>query len=313
MNSFAFVVNVASLEADSFTLASGQVLRRAQEDEIAVIKATIDRFNGGLHSFVGFSPWEGKLPFIAGRRIESLPEPEWRYFVIAFEGSHETLIDIQQASDLSSTELEIGFAVLFTFPGSTGGFVFHPGRLFQALEDCNQAAYGLNLQALIHVSEAVAQDIATLCVKLRSADRRLIDVKALASRIGDLKLLPSRSPLRFLGYFAILESVLSHPPKLSDPYDFIMRQVKTKIAFLNNRFDRKLDYSRFSGAPAETIWTKMYTYRNLLAQGTMPTFDGELAILASDAQALGLLKRTLKAILRQALIEPQLLLDLKDC
>ncbi len=312
MNSFAFVVNVASLELESFTLAPGQVLRRAQPDEIAVIKSTIDRFNGGLHSFVGYTLWEGQLPFRAGKRVETLPESEWRYFVIAIEGSHETLTDIQQASDLAPTELEIGFTVLFTFPGSPGGFVFHPGRFFQALEDCNQAAYGLNLQSLVHVSETVARDITTLYLKLRGADRRLIDVKALANRIGDLKLLPSRSPLIFLGYFAILESLLSHPPKTSDPYDLIIRQVKTKLALLNNRFDRKIDYSKFSGAPAETIWAKMYNYRNALASGTTPTFEGDLAILGSHAQALGLLKRSLKAIVRQALIEPQLLLDLKD-
>ncbi len=312
MNSFAFVVNVASLEVESFTLAPGQVLRRAQVDEIEVIKSTIDRFNGGLHSFVGHTLWEGKLPFLAGKHIEILPESDWRYFVIAIEGTHETLTDIQHASDLAPIELEIGFAVLFTFPNSPGGFVFHPGRFFQALEDCNQAAYALNLQSLIHVTEAVAQDIATLCAKLRAADRRLIDVKALAARIGDLKLLPSRSPLIFLGYFAILESLLSHAPKTSDPYDLVIRQVKTKMALLNNRFDRKIDYSRFSGAPAETIWTKMYNYRNQLAQGSTPSFDGDLAILGSHAQALGLLKRALKAIVRQALIEPQLLIDLKD-
>lgn len=312
MNSFAFVVNVASLEVESFTLAPSQVLRRAQPDEIEVIKSTVDRFNGGLHSFVGYTLWEGKLPFFPGKPIEILPESDWRYFVIAIEGTHETLTDIQHASDLAPIELEIGFAVLFTFPGSPGGFVFHPGRFFQALEDCNQAAYSLNLQSLVHVTEAVAQDIATLCTKLRGADRRLIDVKALAARIGDLKLLPSRSPLIFLGYFAILESLLSHPPKTSDPYDLVIRQVKTKMALLNNRFDRKIDYSRFSGAPAETIWTKMYTYRNQLAQGSTPSFDSDLAILGSHAQALGLLKRSLKAIVRQALIEPQLLLDLKD-
>jgi hypothetical protein len=312
MNSFAFVVNVASLEVESFTLAPGQVLRRAQPEEIEVIKSTIDRFNGGLHSFAGFTLWEGKLPLAPGKRIEILPEPEWRYFVIAIEGSHETITDIQHASDLASTELEIGFAVLFTFPGSPGGFVFHPGRFFQALEDCNQAAYAQNLQSLVQVSEPVANEIATLCAKLRSADRRLIDVKALAGRMGDLKLLPSRSPLIFLGYFAILESLLSHPPRISDPYDMVIRQVKSKLALLNNRFDRKIDYSRFAGAPAETVWTKMYNYRHSLAQGSTPIFEGDLAVLGSHAHAVGLLKRTVKAILRQALVEPQLLLDLKD-
>ena len=56
----------------------------------------------------------------------------------------------------------------------------------------------------------------------------------------------------------------------------------------------------------------MYNYRNCLAEGTTPTFEGDLAILASQAQALGLLKRTVKAVVRQALIEPQLLIDLKE-
>ena len=131
--------------------------------------------------------------------------------------------------------------------------------------------------------------------------------------MGDLKLLPSRSPLIFLGYFAILESLLSYPPKYRDPYDFVVRQVKTKLALLNNRFDRKIDYSIFAGAPAETVWAKMYNYRHL------PGSKGKYADLrrgsgrpGSHAHAVGLLKRTVKAILRQALIEPQLLLDLKD-
>jgi hypothetical protein len=73
-----------------------------------------------------------------------------------------------------------------------------------------------------------------------------------------LKALPQHSGLKFLGYFGILESLLTHPPKPSDPCDSSTRQVRTKIALLDNRFNQKIDYSDFSGASAQTVWTKMF-------------------------------------------------------
>lgn len=313
MDSFAFVLNVTSLDADSFTLAPGHILRRAQPEEIALIKANVTKFAGGSHSFFGFVLWEGKLPFSAGTRIEELPESEWRYFVISFTGSNVTLVDIQRALDLAPTELEIAFAVLFT-PAVMGGIVIQPDRLFRVLEDTRGAFHGVDVEPpLVSVSQAAVEEIQTIFSQLRSSDPLLIDVKALAGRIGALKSLSYQSPLTFLGYFAILESLLSHAPKASDPYDSITRQVKTKIALLNNRFASRIDYSPFQAAPAETVWTKMYTYRSAVAHGSTPSFTGDLASLRNHEQALGLLKRTVKAVVRQALIEPQLLLDLREC
>ncbi len=49
---------------------------------------------------------------------------------------------------------------------------------------------------------------------------------------GQLKALPHFSPLRFLGYFAMLESLLTHAPNPSDPYDSITRQVQKRRALL---------------------------------------------------------------------------------
>ena len=144
-------------------------------------------------------------------------------------------------------------------------------------------------------------------------DERLIDVERLARQVGDLKALPHESPLRFLGYFAILESLLTHLPKPTDPNDSIMRQVKKKIALLQNRWPERLDYSAFGNATGDTVWSKMYAYRSLLAHGGAPTFTGELTLLSNHERALGLVKSTVKAIIRQALVEPQLVIDLREC
>ncbi len=58
----------------------------------------------------------------------------------------------------------------------------------------------------------------------------------------------------------------------------------------------------------------MYHYRSLLAHGGVPNFqERELRILRNHDNALKLLKDTVKATIRQALIEPQLLVDLREC
>jgi hypothetical protein len=140
-----------------------------------------------------------------------------------------------------------------------------------------------------------------------------VDVQLLALQLGQLKGLPHKSELRFLGYFAVLESLLTHTPKPSDPYDSITRQVKKKLALLDHRFPHSIDYAPFGGTSADVVWSKMYAYRSLVAHGGIPSFDGELQVLASHDAALTLIKETVKAVIRQALSEPQLVLDLRAC
>jgi hypothetical protein len=117
----------------------------------------------------------------------------------------------------------------------------------------------------------------------------------------------------FLGYFAILESILTHNPIPTDPYDSITRQVKKKLALLNNRWSEKIDYSVFGGVAAEKLWTKMYAYRSSLAHGGKADFARDLRLLGSHFQALNLIKGTVKKIIRHSLDESQLLVDLRDC
>jgi hypothetical protein len=140
-----------------------------------------------------------------------------------------------------------------------------------------------------------------------------MNVENLALQLNELKAFPHRSPLRFLGYFAILESLVTHSPQPADPYDSITRQVKKKLALLNSRFRWAIDYTPFGDVPPETIWNKMYAYRSNVAHGATPQFTGELAVLKNHETALALIKGTVKAVMRQALLEPELLLALREC
>lgn len=106
---------------------------------------------------------------------------------------------------------------------------------------------------------------------------------------------------------------LTHQPKKTDTIDSITRQIIRKVILLNNRWDPHIDYGPFQGAKQDTIWSAMYSYRSSLAHGGAPDFNGELNLLGNGDQALKLLKYTVKGVLRQSLIEPRLIVDLRNC
>jgi hypothetical protein len=111
----------------------------------------------------------------------------------------------------------------------------------------------------------------------------------------------------------MLEALLTHQPKPSDPYESITRQIKKKVALLDNRWSPRIDYRRFGGVDPDKVWEKMYSYRSALAHGAKPNFTGDLQLLRNPDQALSLVKETVKSIARFALVDPRLLEDLKEC
>lgn len=57
----------------------------------------------------------------------------------------------------------------------------------------------------------------------------------------------------------------------------------------------------------------MYECRSLIAHGGKPDFSKGLRLLGTYDRALYLVKETTKAVIVQALREPQLLVDLRNC
>jgi len=110
-----------------------------------------------------------------------------------------------------------------------------------------------------------------------------------------------------------LEALLTHAPVPTDPYDSITRQIKKKLTLLNHLLLYPIDYSDFGAAALEKIWAKMYDYRSTVAHGGKPNFANEHKLLKSHQCALNLVQETAKAVITQALREPQLILDLREC
>ncbi|MFN7954787.1 MAG: hypothetical protein U0610_23885 [bacterium] len=302
--SFSFLLNVRSLPAERVVVAPGHELRRATPTEVARIRTCLDKLT--VAAFVQNRLfWEEQWPRPDGD-VRILPEAEWRYFVIAYDGTNTTMAVLEVAFDLLPSELEVGFSILNA--RGAGGIVWNGPRLFHVLDN------GIRDPSFcIDVTTSDVDLLARFYPHLCEADEARAHIRRQAARLGHLKCLPHDSPLRFLGYFAILEGLLTHNPKPGDPHDSITRQVNSKVALLNNRWQSKLDYSAFGGAMPATIWKKMYAYRSEVAHGGEPQFKGELACLGSATSALNLLKATVKSVLRYGLEDPQLLRDLRSC
>jgi hypothetical protein len=304
---FAFVMNVSKLgHPGGFALAAGHQLRRANAAEIAVIETSLH--NRIMGPVVGPLIWRQRVS--SGGQWETLPEGEWRYFVIAFRGMNQTIEELASVFSIAPLELKIGFTAMFDFGAdhSQPALISQPSRLFHDL----QAASWGQLK-LVEVNASDVDEITTLLTRFRQHDNSVLDVRRYTSGIQALQALPPYSPLTFLGYFGLLESLLTHQPDPKDPLDSITRQVKKKVALLDNRFQRRLDYSPFAPATPDKIWTKMYEYRSRLAHGGAPNFEGSIAALGDDKKTLELINQTVKAAVRHALQEPQLIVDLRNC
>jgi hypothetical protein len=240
---------------------------------------------------------------------------------VAFRGPKTDAADLQTTFDLSSTELEVAFTVfqseqplsrvkvkIFHEEIPASEFKLNAARFFHVLE---QATF--NDEFFVEIGSTEAAEISSIHEELANHDSRVLNLEPFLAQLSQLKSLPHESPLRFLGYFALIEGLLTHAPRPQDPYDSITRQIKKKLALLNHRWHRPIDYSSFGSTDPEKVWTTMYKYRSLVAHGGVPDFKKDLDVLNSYENALKLIKDTTKAVIRYALSEPQLLMELREC
>jgi hypothetical protein len=311
-HNFSFVLNASGL-ADptpnaTLTVAPGHEFRRASRAEVVAIKEMLTTYA----TATTWEVWQGGEKVVKGNRTgrSPLPEDQWRYFVIEFQGPNSTIIELERAFSIACFDLKIGFTLMpEIFRGKkTPMLIFHPARLFSQV----QCAYN-EMLPFIEVTAAVVDNLILLHKQIQTSDQRFESLTRLTGQVLGLDALPSDSPLLFLGYFAILESLITHQPKKTDTIDSITRQVKQKVLLLDNRWEPRLDYSTFPESKRDTIWSKMYEYRSCLAHGANPDFKKDLHLLGDRDRPLKLLKQTVKSVLRQAVIEPQLILDLRNC
>lgn len=282
--------------------------QRASEEQVRVIKEMLGRmfelFSTPHHAYeheVGEDTIENGNKT---RRSSPLPREQWRYWVITTPGTNADMSDLSGAAGLLKHELDFGF--LFRRydeghgwqMGSELGFFSRPWDMFEEMPV---------------LSAGELKEINPYFQRLQAIKTEWPVLYSTARRFRALKALPNDSDFLFVGYFSILESLITHCPQLSEPLDSITHQVRTKINLLEKMFVRKLDYSLFGEADREKIWSKLYAYRSNIAHGEIPDFKKTLRLLRTSEVALSFLREAVKLTVIHALHNPQFVADLKRC
>jgi Apea-like HEPN len=306
----ALLMNVGGIDgASELELIPGHTLRKATTEEIVVLKEILVEYGAPIAGRY-FFPWE--LEKKAAGLFDTAPEVDWKYFVVAFSGTNQGVHLLEQAFALHDSNLKIGFTTMNWRSSKTTAL--HAGRFFQALQENSLAIQADTIdEHLASVDTAQASQIGELARLFSEHVAADIDIQRVCRQLLNLQALDGHTDVAFLGYFSVLESLLVHKPDPKDPNDSITRQVKKKLTLLNNRWAPELDYSAFGSLKPEAVWVKMYEMRSAIAHGDAPDFKKDLKSLKDLATARSLLIKAVRAVARQALYEPRLVADLREC
>src|SRR5271170_1489478 len=194
-HSIGFVLNVSQLVDQppnaNFAVAPGHELRRATRPEVAAIKEVLTDFA----AVTSWQAWQSRpVKESTKTSFPQIPEDQWRYFVIAFEGSNYTTAEIERTLCIAPFELKIAFTLLREAVRGKccPGLMYHPARLFT---QTHRAANGQ--LPFLEVNTAAVQTMVLLYNQLRAFDHELMNLKRLTEQVLDLDALPYESPLLF--------------------------------------------------------------------------------------------------------------------
>lgn len=127
--------------------------------------------------------------------------------------------------------------------------------------------------------------------------------------------IPNSSDLKIIGYFSIIEKLISS--RKSVQINSINFQLQNKLNLLNNRSNFKIDlFSQTKPTDKTTFKTiieLLYKYRSCIAHGSEIDFKNELQILVNTKIADKLIYDLCKMTLIGSIQEPELIVDLREC
>ena len=129
--------------------------------------------------------------------------------------------------------------------------------------------------------------------------------------LNEMSKLSDLSDFKILSYFSILESLITHKPKNSE--DSITKQIVSKIKQINNELSIKINFNFFFKQEDEDkIIKKLYAFRSAIAHGGSFSFEKKKNKILKDRNTvLVFIRHLVKRCICYAILEPQLITDLK--
>lgn len=318
---FSLLANVKRIAIEEpFEVTPGVFIRHARGDEalslreLVTVVATYPPFGRDRNPYetrVVLTPTDSRVHTV------DLPAGEHRYCIAEYTGPTADLATARGVSDASVLTIrEILIGVGFQNDPPEKGDTCLISRSATSWDPFQRPILHearISDEPLFTLELSHLEDLKRVVAKLQRHDDEGIGLLPALSQFRELHMIPY-SPLRFLGYVAILESLLTHAPNPKDPSDSLTKQVRQKMLLLGRRSYLKIPYERFGAdCKPERLWTKLYAYRSAVAHGVPADFAGDFQMLRSAKQALDFIRESTAAVMRQTLEEPGLVYDLRAC
>lgn len=314
---FAFVCSPLDVTAPlPYDLTPGLRIRRADGPELERIRRHLSNFDGSGFSWHSAFEHEWRSggndvvrvthstsPVMLATTV-ALPPERLRYIVIertrppANPGCDdlEDLRSLERASRLARCE----FCLPALFFADEGVKTDKRMMARMGLISCFQ---------IDKVHEADLREI-TLCYELLTgfgAGPERDEIRRCLGLFWALDSIDRDHPLFTMGLFTVLESLLTHNPETD--HDGLAHQISTKVPLLDARMPSRIDYSPFKDVQPIRVWKSLYAYRSKIAHGG--DTSRELKTLKHPETVRAFMLVAVKKLLKLALAEPRLVVDLK--
>jgi len=212
---------------------------------------------------------------------------------------------------LSLINLDFGFQILYEYEHQAGKIAAHT---FMPIHLVEKYTSQKSMPKTIEISTDELEKMSKFYELMSNLKSEYAYINHALENFLSIRRIPERSELMIIGYFSIIEALITHAPRLPETADSIGHQIKNKMVLLRKKFSRQIAYDHyFKDSSEPKIWQKLYSYRSFLAHGNIPNFSKEFQILVDNSSILAFLKENIKEIFIIALNEPELITDLKRC
>lgn len=311
IHGYVFVLTpIDLLCSEGVEIIPGHRIVRANEKQVKGIKEALRQFRNG--PVIEISPYENNAhtsPDRTRRHFEKLPQESWRYWIIEFDGTNSELQELQFACALVPNDIELGFWFISHEPFIGSGLGWDPSSIHTFLH-----SHITGFMEAKQIDKSDLDQIRRNYEEIKKLSPDYVHIRRALLRYDQLRWLPRGSEMVVIGLFSIIESLISHAPKLTDSADSLSHQLRTKLPLLRKRFVDSLDHSsQFPGIKEENLWKKLYAYRSKIVHGEGSQMSGDLTSLGNVASVITFLRETSKRLLQLSLREPQFMTDLKKC
>ncbi len=295
-------------------LGHGLILRKASNGEISIIKEK-KLFHHDVSGKPIYEAFIKNCDYGGIAWVTEVDENKWRYWtidqgIIDFSKLKSTAPNqilskdnLSYAASLLDCNLFLGFDIVYN-QANNNIISYHPE--FKKVQEANAKPRKPRLVKFEEIEPF--SEYLDLISTINNEHEYLTNV---IEEFSNLNIFTSKNKFKTLAKFALIESLLTHNP--SDGGDSITKQIKAKVKLLNNRFTKPIIISDFFKTGSfEKIIGEVYSYRSAIAHGGKYDFSKN-NVLESEMKVDHFINILLRRIIIQALREPQLLLDLKDC